>query len=85
MKTFSVITLTGFHLTHPNSLIIIILFYFSLIVGRPVDRRADRRVQGGLLPVRQGRRRYHHHQGVGHRHEVPRAEPDRGRASGHDQ
>ncbi len=84
MITFSVITLTGFHCTHPNSLLIIIST-FSLIVGRPVDRRADRRIQGGLLPLRQGWRRHHHHQGVGHRHEVPRAEPDRGRASGHDQ
>lgn len=53
--------------------------------GRPVDRGTDRRIQGGLLAVRQGRGRHHHHQRTGHGDEVPGAEPDGGGATGHDQ
>mmetsp|Transcript_2177 Transcript_2177/g.7335 ORF Transcript_2177/g.7335 Transcript_2177/m.7335 type:complete len:281 (-) Transcript_2177:46-888(-) len=55
------------------------------LVGRPIDRGANRRVQGGLLPLRQGRRRHHHHQGARHRDALPRAKPDGGRAGRHDQ
>ena len=43
------------------------------------------RVQGSVLSVRQERRRLHLVQGAGDRHEVARAEPDRGGAPGHDQ
>ena len=42
--------------------------------GGPSNRGADRRVQGGLRPVRQGRGRHHQHQGARHGHELPRPE-----------
>merc|ERR1712159_604920 len=54
-------------------------------VRRPAHRGTDCRVQGGLLPVRQGRRWHHHHQGAWHRDALARPEPDRGGAAGHDQ
>merc|ERR1711967_126019 len=52
---------------------------------RRTHRGTDRRVQGGLLPLRQGWRRYHYHQGAGNRDALPGPEPHRGRAPGHDQ
>ncbi len=64
---------------------ILCLKFAFVFLGWPTDGRTDRRVQGGLLPVRQGRRRHHHHQGAWHRHEVARTEPDRGGVAGHDQ
>ena len=48
-------------------------------------RGADRRVQGGLLPVRQGRRWHDHDEGARHGDALARPEPDRGGAPGHDQ
>ena len=35
------------------------------VLGWSTDWGADRWVQGGILPLRQGWRRHHHHQGVG--------------------
>lgn len=43
------------------------------------------RIQGGLLPLRQGWRWHYHHQGVGDSDEIPGTEPHRSRAAGHDQ
>uniref|UniRef100_A0A0E0JQ20 Uncharacterized protein n=1 Tax=Oryza punctata TaxID=4537 RepID=A0A0E0JQ20_ORYPU len=53
--------------------------------GRPARRGADCRVQGGLQPLRQGRRRSHHHQGARNRDAYSGPEPDGGGAAGHDQ
>ena len=35
------------------------------VLGWSTDWGADRWIQGGILPLRQGWRRHHHHQGVG--------------------
>jgi hypothetical protein len=52
---------------------------------RCMSRGANCRVQGGLLPVRQGWWRHHHNQGAGYCYEVARPESDGGWAARHDQ
>lgn len=58
---------------------------YLFFVGRSTDGGTDRGVQGGVLTVRQGRRRHHHDQRARHRHALPRTEPHGSRASRHDQ
>lgn len=53
--------------------------------GRSADRGTDRRVQRGILAIRQRRRWHHHNKGVGHSYALPGPESHRGRAAGHDQ
>ena len=61
--------------------------WFSSLLrhGGSADRGTDRRVQGGLLLVRQGRRWNHHHEGVGNCHALFGSESDRSRTSRYDQ
>lgn len=63
----------------------LVLKFLSHVPGGSAYRRTDRRIQGGVLTVRQRWRRHHHDERARHRHEIARTEPHRSRAPRHDQ
>eukprot|EP00961_Rhodomonas_salina_P064921 873499-Rhodomonas_salina.3 len=78
---FTAATVSQFPLSRLSSF----LAAHDCAVSVQMCRGADRRVQGGFLPFRQGWRWHHHHQGAGNRDALAGSKPDGGRAAGHDQ